>query len=102
KTRRSKTERLPHIWLICFCIGVVLAVSYTEKTAWSGSETSAQNISAQASTTTALQDSKDSEAREALKAGDVYFDSSEYAQAQSRRHRLLVLLEPRCPLNPVG
>lgn len=58
-----------------------MAVSCDQETAWTGSVTIAQNMNAQASTTTAPHDSKDSEAQEALKAGDVYLDLSEYAEA---------------------
>ena len=81
KTRRLKTKKLRRIWLVYLCIGVVVAVCYTNQMFPPGSETIAQNSDAQASTTTAPEDSKDNEAREALKAGDDFVDLSEYAQA---------------------
>ena len=63
KTRLPKTAKVLRNWLMCFCMGGLMAVSVV-------SESIAQNINAQASSTTAPQDSKDSEAREALARGE--------------------------------
>src|SRR3954447_10206892 len=55
KTRLPKTAKLLRNWLMCFCLGGLMAVSVM-------SESIAPNINAQAPSTTAPQDSKDSEA----------------------------------------
>jgi CHAT domain-containing protein/tetratricopeptide (TPR) repeat protein len=67
KTRRFKTEELLSILSMCFCIGVVIAVCCVQKTA---SETTAQNVKVQSSTTVTPPDPKDREAQQALARGD--------------------------------
>jgi len=127
RIRRFKTEELLSILLMCFCIGLLIAVSGVGETASTTSETTAQYIKVQSQTTVTSPDPKDSEAQQALargdslradwtaaslreaidqyekaallwtsisdlssaseailKAGDVYFLSSEYAQALRR------------------
>src|SRR6185503_10388855 len=123
-TRRFKTEELLRILLLCFCTGLVIAVSCVYEAASTASETTAQHVKVQSSTAVTPPDPKDSEARQALtraealranwtavslrqaidhyekatllwtsisdfrnasgatlKAGDIYFLLSEYAQA---------------------
>jgi len=124
ETRRFKKERLLSILLICFCTGAVIALSCVNEITSTASETTAQKIKVQSSTTVTLPEPKDSEARQVLahaealranwtavslreaidhyqkatllwtsisdfrnaseatlKAGDIYFLLSEYAQA---------------------
>ena len=63
KIRRLKTEELLSILLMCVCIGVVIATPIA-------SETPAQYLKAQASTTVTPRDPKDAEAQQALAGGD--------------------------------
>lgn len=66
RIRRYKKEKLSGIWLVCFCIFALTAVSCMQKT----TSTARQNTNAQTSTTTAPQNSVDNEAREAFARGE--------------------------------
>ena len=70
KTRRFKTEELLSILLMCFCTGLVIAVSCVYEITSTASETTAQYIKAQSSTTVTPPDPKDIEARQALALGE--------------------------------
>jgi CHAT domain-containing protein len=63
KLRRLKAEELLSILLMCFCTGVVIATS-------TASETPAQKLNPQISTTATPPDPKDGEAQQALARGD--------------------------------
>jgi CHAT domain-containing protein/tetratricopeptide (TPR) repeat protein len=60
---RLKTEEVLSILLVCFCIGVVIAAS-------TASETPAQHLNPQISTTVTPSDPRDGEAQQALARGD--------------------------------
>jgi CHAT domain-containing protein/tetratricopeptide (TPR) repeat protein len=66
KIRRLKTEELLSILLLCF----VIAVACVQETASTASETPAQYLKVQASTTVPPPDPKDGEAQQALAHGD--------------------------------
>ncbi len=68
KIRRDKTEEFSKLLLMCFCIGLVIAISCVRETASTASETAAQQ--GQSSTTLTPSDPKDAEARQALARGD--------------------------------
>lgn len=70
RTRRFKREKLLPIWLVCFCIGALMTVSCTQKTASTGNQTTAQELNAQASTTTAPPNSVDDKARDVFAHGE--------------------------------
>jgi len=66
KIRRLKTEELLKVLLLCFCIGVFCA----HETGSTASETPAQYLKVQTSTTVTPSDPKDGEAQQALARGD--------------------------------
>ena len=70
KTRRFKTKELLSILLMCFCTGLVIAVSCVYEITSTASETPAQYIKAQSATTETPPDPKDNEARQALARGE--------------------------------
>ena len=135
KTRRFKTELLS-ILLMCFCTGLVIAVSSVNEITSTASETTAQHLKVQSSTAVTQPDPRDDEARQALtrgeslranwtadalrqaidhyekaallwttisdirnaseatlKAGDIYFLLSEYAQALKQYENAVALAQ---------
>lgn len=70
KTRRFKREELLSILLMCFCTGLVIAVSCVYEPTSTASETTAQYLKTQSATTMTPPDPKDNEARQALARGE--------------------------------
>jgi CHAT domain-containing protein len=69
KMRRFKTEELLRILLMCFCTGLLIAVSCVYEIASTASET-VQYIKVQSATTVTPPDPNDNEARQALAYGE--------------------------------
>ncbi len=68
--RRFKTEQLLTTVLMCFCAGLVVAVSCVCEITSTASETTAKHINVQSSTTVTQPDPNDDEARQALARGE--------------------------------